>query len=259
MKSYFLLAFVAFGLFSLQSCTNNEGCMDPFALNYDADADEAGDCDYSNLTLQFVAKVGTEDFAYNTYYDINGVKVSFSRAQFYLSRVTLEGDGEASIYSTETYNIVKAGTTDYNAGQLRAGTIQELSFNVGVDASVNNNDPTALPADDPLSSENPDFAHWSWDAGYQFITLEGSVDTDNDGQEDKILEYHLGRNSNLRQVVFENLDFTVDEATEVITVTVDFAKLFDNIDPATENITHVGDFPDVATKVLDNISAAFTR
>ncbi|MEO1435872.1 MAG: MbnP family protein, partial [Bacteroidota bacterium] len=149
MKRLFLLAFLAFGLISLQSCSDKEGCMDPLADNYDpdanvagpceypdptivgcmdadainfnAEAEEAGTCEYAKLNLQFIPKVGNEDFAFNTYYDINGVKVSFSRAQFYVSRITLEGEGEASTYGTETYNVVKPGTSDYDGGQLKAG------------------------------------------------------------------------------------------------------------------------------------------
>lgn len=254
-KNIFFISLLSLLLIFTSGCKES-GCTDPLAVNFNPEAEKSSDdCVYPNLSLNFEAKVGSEAFSFGTVYNIGGVAVKFSVAQFYVSGVRV-GTMDEFDANPETYLLVKADQAMYEIGQITTGHKHMLMFSVGVDSAANHADPTTWPTDHPLAPQNPNM-HWSWDNGYQFIKIEGEVDTDGDGTPDDILEMHIGKDSNLQNIAMEAHKEVAaeDEAVQVI---IDFAALFDGIDLATERITHTGDDPGLAGKVIANVPNIFS-
>ncbi|MEO0899056.1 MAG: MbnP family protein [Bacteroidota bacterium] len=238
----------------VQSC-DNAGCLDQGALNYDPEATEdSGNCDFPELRLGMNINIGTEALVYNNVYTIGGVAVSFSNVSFYVSnpRVMTDGVGD----QTGKYLLVKAGEAEYDLGEITAGHKHMLMFEVGVDSVTNHANPETYEMENPLSFQSPSM-HWSWDNGYIFVRIDGMVDTNNDGTPDETMEFHIGKDSNLKTIAFE-VHQEVDTKTELIELDVDVATFFNGIDLSTDYVTHTGDFPDLANAVVANITSMFS-
>jgi hypothetical protein len=243
-------------LFALGGC-KEEGCTDPAALNYNPEAQvSSDDCSYPNLMFHLHQKVGTEDLSLNTDYTLNGTKVRFETVNFYLDEISLMDD-DGNEESLDATLLVEAGKMMYDLGRISKGHKHMLMFKVGVDSATNHlTDPTTLASDDPLAPKVPSM-HWSWDKGYIFLRIDGQVDTDGDGSLDQAMEFHIGKVSNLAQVMLTaHSDADVEDFE--IGLEFDVAALFAGIDLKTENVTHTGDNPALATKVAANLPAAFS-
>lgn len=254
-KLPYLMILVAF-LATVVSGCKSEGCTDPTAINYDPEATESSDdCSYPNLMLHFHPVVGADDLSFDNTYTIGGVAVKFSVVQFYVSAAAVSS--EAGFDENEdTYLLVKAGQMNYSVGEITAGAKETLRFSVGIDSVTNHADPTLYDADHPLALQSPSM-HWSWDNGYQFIKIEGMVDTDADGTPDAEMEFHIGKDSNLRTISLD-ISQSADMEMFMVNVEYDLAALFAGIDLSTDFITHTGDFPDLATKVIANVPTTFS-
>ncbi|MFK7925249.1 MAG: MbnP family protein [Bacteroidia bacterium] len=248
-----LIALVLLSSAFLPSCKDQLGCVDPAALNYNPEATEASnDCSYPILSLKMTPIVDGEAFTLGETYTINGTAVRIDLLQFYMSEIGVGTIG--SLETPEKYLLVKAGETDYEVGQVTAGTKLNLAFNVGIDSTTNHADPSTYEADDVLAPQNPPM-HWNWDAGYQFIKIEGQVDTDNDGTLDGLLEMHIGKDLNLQRVELVSGALADIEDFE-IPLQYDIAKFFEGIDISSASVTHTGDFPDLAKQVAENVKNA---
>jgi hypothetical protein len=260
MKTLFKLGIVVLGAFALftSGCTD-DGCTDPLALNYDIDAQEDnGTCEYPMVMLNFDYKVGTEDFSYGPTYTINGVAMEFTLVQFYISKVELEG-ADANYDYPDNYYLVKPNSGPLELGLAGNTTANTLKFNLGIDSLTNSQseiDFAGWPADHPLAAQSPSM-HWNWNSGYIFIKVEGKVDTDGDGTPDDPMAMHTGTN-NLMRVIELNLGDDLNEATKELTLTLDVAKVFDNLGIVNDHVTHTMDNVPLATKVTNNFANAFT-
>ncbi|MEZ4772115.1 MAG: MbnP family protein [Bacteroidia bacterium] len=256
--SIFKIALTVIALIALtfSSGCKEKGCTDPLAANYNPDAKESdGNCVFPNLVLHFHSLIGDEVFSYNTVYTINNVAVTFTTAQFYVSGIQVGGDG---VFDTnpDKYLLVKANQSVYEVGEITTGHKHMLMFNVGVDSLANHADPTTYAAEHPLAPQNPTM-HWNWNSGYIFIRIEGQVDTNADGTPDDLMELHIGTDAKLAPVMLTAAKEVAAEEEE-IHMQVDFAKLFTGIDLATERITHTGDDPGLAAKLVANVPSIFT-
>ncbi|MEM7657988.1 MAG: MbnP family protein [Bacteroidota bacterium] len=256
MKSLKILS-VSLSLLALlfaQGC-RQDGCTDPTAINYNPDATESTDCTFPSLMLHFHPVVGDEDLTLGETYEINGVKARIDLASFYVSGISVGADGEFD-ENPDTYLLVKADQMMYDVGQITAGHKHMLRFRLGIDSLTNHADPTQYEDSNPLALQSPSM-HWNWDAGYRFLNIGGEVDTDGDGEVDSLLEYHIGKDAFARMVMLE-AHKEADSEQVMIDLQVDFAKLFEDIDLATQPISHTFDVPEVATKLMDNFVTAIT-
>jgi len=243
-------------------CTDNEGCTDPNALNYDADAEvDNGSCEYTPIdsngyaiTLHFHSKLGASDFAYDTdALNWDGRKVRFTKAQFYVSKVGID-----DVLFADTYLLVTPDEENYALGNIAAGHYHDVKFNVGVDTVANHADPASWPSAHALSSNNPNHFHWGWDPGYIFIALEGLVDTtvDKTGEANAPFLYHIGMDALLSQV--QLMAHAEVSANTTVTIEIDWLKFFTNIDMRTDNVTHtMGGMP-LAQVVKANVPSVFS-
>ena len=263
-----LLSLLGAGLLLLGGC-EQKGCTDPFAVNYDIDAQEDnGECVIPNLTLMLHQKVGSEDLTLGEVYSVNGYDVKFTLSQFYLSGFRYmddAGNGYAAEKEGEpVYLLVTPDKNMYELGNLRAGHLHMLRFDVGVDSATNNQseiDFASWPGDHPLALQSPAM-HWSWNTGYIFLKIEGRIDFNKDGifdADDKDIVYHIGLDKNLASAaLMAHMD--IDEGAESVMVKYDLAAAMSGIDLSVEtNLeTHTMNKPALAEALVANLPAAFS-
>lgn len=260
-KILFIALAVATGAFTLQSCSN-KGCTDPTATNNDADAKEDdGSCsyDHAQITFHVHSYLGTTPFGMNTEVtDWNGRKVKFTLASLYISGVAFHDDGGAHSDIANSYALITPATSEYTIGTLTTGHYHSMAFNVGVDSISNHSDPASWASGHPLSSNQPAFAHWSWNTGYIFVKIEGLVDTtaDKNGTANAPFAMHIGLDSYLSEVELDN-HITINKST-TIGLNIDWLKLLNNIDLRTDRVTHTMDNMMLANQVKANIPSIFT-
>ena len=263
MKKILLLAFGVLAI-GLSSC-NQDGCIDPTALNYDPNAkNDDGSCVYlaENLNFRFYNKLGTQDFAYNTEVQSeSGRMVKFTRAQMYMSGFSFNGTG-GSYELTDPHLLLKADQQDYNLGYLPEDQYTSFSFSAGVDSVSNHLDPASFAGTSALSANNPDHMHWGWDPGYIFYVLEGMVDTTADmtGNVDAPFIFHVGMDMHRVDLAFvSNVNSVSDGVT--VEVDVDWLRLLDgtNMTGDTDTrSTHTMNNPPLAALMVSNIDEAIT-
>lgn len=226
----------------------------------DNDDDNASD-GKTNLELQLTYTINGEAYEQDAVYDIGGVNTSFNVANFYISNIrVMNEDGEMTIF--EDLNLLATPeNTTFELGEVDVDHYHMIRFNIGVQAEENNQseiDFTSRPANDPLAMQTPAM-HWNWNAGYRFLRVDGLVDTDGDGTPSDVLEIHIGTDNFLTEAAVmlqKDAEYTDQN---IIELEFDIANLFTDIDLTTENITHTGDYPDLAIKIKDNIPTAFTK
>ena len=253
----------------------------------DASVMEAGDAD---VTLNVNAHVNGKAFSTNagTSYDINGATVSFASARMYISEITLiNSDGEQVTLENEPLSVpakndadktvthavkdrvllVKhdANTTAYDIGTWPAGDYTGIRFKVGVAGMTNRIDPSQVPARHALAKQTDVNNHWNWKAGYLFLRMDGTLDTDNladtngDDIPDNQWAVHLGTAKFLREVALAHSFTLKNETPATLDISVDYAEFFKNVDLENpdQRVYHTMNNIPVATAVANQISSAF--
>lgn len=259
----FIALAVAAGTFAFSGC-QKEGCTDSSALNYDSGAKkDDGSCVYANDTtsdvmLHFHAKLGTADFAYDTEVtNWEGRKMKFSIAQVYLSNFGFHGDNGMAMIN-DSYVLAKAGEMMYDLGEVTNAHYHGFGFSVGVDSVANHSDPASWDSNHALSSNNPDHAFWSWNSGYIFIKVEGTVDTtaNMSGTANAPFVYHIGMDAMRNDLMF--MQHTDVDDDIMMTIEFDFLELFNGIDLRTDPDSHTMNNMPAAMAVRDNVPNAVT-
>lgn len=207
----------------------------------------------SSLMLHLHPKVGSEVFAFNQDYTINGTTVQFTLAQFYLYGFTLQGaDADQTI---DKYYLVNAGQMMYDAGEINSGEFTGFTFNIGVDSVTNGQTEenfTSRPADDPLAQQDPAM-HWNWNTGYIFAKLEGMIDTDGDNVVDAVWQRHIGKNEMHRMV-----NIAISTPIEVIgdTYSLNFDLDYGNF-IKDEDLINTPFIHGMSPSMMDNMASSF--
>lgn len=227
----------------------------------DNDDDDNASDGKTNLELQLTYTVNGEAYEADAIYDIGGVKTSFNVANFYISNIrVMNEDSEMTMF--EDLNLLATPeNTTFELGEVDVDHYHMIRFNVGVQPEENSQtetDFTSRPADDPLAMQTPAM-HWNWNAGYRFLRVDGLVDADGDGTPSDVLEIHIGTDNFLTEAAIMVHKDAEDVDKNTIELEFDLAKLFTNVDLATESITHTGDKPELALKIKDNIPTTFTK
>ncbi len=258
-KSVLWLAVPLFALAGLSSCTKKEGCTDPNALNYDASAEKDCCCEYAttfDLELHLHGYVGANALLEGNTYTINGVDTRLDLVQFYVSNIRVV-DASGTEFPAENYLLVKPEVNGYDAGAVEAGSYTALRFDIGIDSLTNHADPSVYPANDPLGPQFPPM-HWSWDAGYIFIRIDGMADQDLNGTPETAFEMHVGKDAN-RVAVEIPYAFSA-EAGDAFTfhLNVNWNNFFDGVDMTGDITTHTSDNLDLTSILVTNINGMFS-
>lgn len=191
----------------------------------------------------------------------NGYLIQFNELKFYF-----ENPRNGSVQMTD------AGLFDYRQRGYEllevAGDYTEFSSiqaNLGVDSSINHNDPSAFPSTSMLNIMNSNDMHWGWNPGYIFLKVEAKADTIVDATElfDHTIVYHIGLDVNLQQLSFTNVNWqTVSQTKHQFNLGLDMEAFFlgpQPIDIITEYTSHTAPGQEaLSAKVAANFKSAIS-
>ena len=213
----------------------------------------------SHLKFLIDFNVNGDSLVFNKVYDINGTKISFAAANFYMGGIKFTQANGDIIDLSNQYLLagLKAGGTINEP--LAISNITNVKFFIGVDSITNmmsESDFTNRPTGDPLGMQDPSM-HWSWNTGYRFLRVDGKTDTDGDGTPETPVQYHLG-NNNMLQNIDMSTNVNMEAGDNDMFIGFDLAKFFTGVDLTTELETHVGDNPALAQKIKNNLPATIS-
>ena len=176
----------------------------------------------------------------STYTTVEGYDVQFTDIKFYIGNPAFAG------------NVVKdAGLFDYrNRGTLLfevnsdQSSFANLGGYLGIDSTVNHNDPAAFPNESMLNITNANDMHWGWNPGYIFVKVEAKVDTiaDLNPLFDHFVTFHIGQDVNIQNLSFTGFNWTDLGNVYELPLKLDMATFLQNggttIDLKTEYTSH---------------------
>ncbi|MBI1227264.1 MAG: hypothetical protein GC192_18675 [Bacteroidetes bacterium] len=167
----------------------------------------------TSVNLNFTANYDGNPLVMYTAYDYpDGAKIRFQNFNFFVSNITLLGEGATPDYQlSEVEYFDFKNNLDLTAAQqpqtrtyekVPLGTYKGIQIDFGVPASLNNADAGKLDSSNPLRQE---FASHFWSdwGSYIFMKLEGIYDLNNDGvfnQSDQGFEHHPGTDAVMTSV-----------------------------------------------------------
>jgi len=190
----------------------------------------------------------------------NGIRIKVSDIKFFTTLLGHQNNQltEVAFFDfREKGNVMLDQTADFNK-------FPSLSMVLGVDASLNHDDPSAFPNDSPLNIVNSGSMHWGWNTGYIFISVEGKADTLNDGNDnfDLSFSYHIGTDLYQQPLSFNNLTWVkTGDHQHSLLFKLDMESFFFNplqpIDIPNESFTHSGaGLAALTQKITDNFKNA---
>lgn len=171
----------------------------------------------------------------------NGYKIQFLELKAYFTNIQSGGSvlKDVALFDFRTY-----GNRIFQANQVVSdpGSIQ---FGIGVPGSINHNDPSLFPNDNPLNIALANDMHWDWNPGYIFLKVEAKVDTIVDAITNcnHSLVYHVGTDNFYTTKSVSGLQWTqVASGLNEAWMKIDLKNFFENpagpIDVKTEFATH---------------------
>ncbi len=204
----------------------------------------------TNVFLDFSPKIGGNDLVLNTVVqDLNGVDITISDFNYYISNVRIFHDGGQELSFLNTVYFIKPEDHGIYLGYFPVTTIDSIHFGVGVPKNLNHLDISQYSSEHPLSWQNPNM-HWGWISGYAIMLCNGSGDSNNDGTPDAFFELHNFGDPSYTQVTLPVIPtLGENEISVVINCNVD-EWLFD-INPGIVGAVH-GSFP-VNLTIMNNV------
>ena len=233
MKNYLLILFISTILFI--SCSKDEA-------KPDTNSTAAG-----KVTLSFDAVLGTNDFALNKDFTINGKTWNFTQLRYWVSNVVLiNAKGEEFAVPNAYYLIEEnnAATTNsdftYPANKredvqltgIPAGTYKSIRFAVGVPEKYNNN--LSLQAGELSQLNGMTNVSWMWATSYIFSSVKGKVAEGNTTgiATAKELKIETGLNANFKTVALilpSDLNIGGNQSSTIV-LNADVSKVTDGVD-----------------------------
>jgi hypothetical protein len=271
---YWKLYLAAILCFAMASGCNSEeeGCLDIQATNFDVSADVACSscCTYPTLTLRInhVYDTTSNNFLLNkTYWDAIDSPYLVSAIQYYISDVQLvRADGSSvgvtdelevtladnSILSIEdNFSLLKKSIGSYSSAKIGSihanGSFSKIRFNVGINPTANHAMISKMPDGHALAKQSESM-HIDITQGYIFNKMQivkGTTAQDT-------ITYEISGDNNLVGV---ELDYPINISTGfdiTLTIYLDYKKLFDGIDFKND------DDNTIQTKIVNNTSSAFS-
>ncbi|MEZ4938778.1 MAG: MbnP family protein [Crocinitomicaceae bacterium] len=156
----------------------------------------------TNLSLKIRHLWKNAHFSYGQQYtDQNDNVLDLGRVQYYLSNFYIVHDG-GQVTPLDSVFVLASGNISTYALDTVLGitTIDSIGFDLGIDSNWNHLDPNLYDSSHPLAPQVPTM-HWGWTGGYNFLVLEGNIDTDGNGSLDGFFEFHcVGDDSFIRHI-----------------------------------------------------------
>lgn len=211
----------------------------------------------SYLNFLIDVNVDGDSLIYGQPFIINGTAMNFSTVRFYMGGIKFTQANGDVIDLSGQYLLAGPRTGGGINEALAISNINRVQFFIGVDSVTNRmseSDFTSRPQNDPLGMQDPSM-HWSWNTGYRFLRVDGKTDTDGDGTPETPVQYHLGNNNMLKNIDIST-NFPMVAGENDLHIQFDLARFFNGVDPSTELETHVGDNPELAVRLRDNLPQA---
>ncbi len=186
-----------------------------------------------NVFLTITHKLGNSNFAYNQVAQNNLMQnFKITRLDYYISGIKIIHDGGQEISIPSKYILAHADLNIVeNLGIFNVTAVEGIKFSIGVDASLNNSDPSLQPVGSPLYYQIPSM-HWGWNSGYFFSAFDGQCGTNltagfsmhSMGNANYFQQTQMaaGVNSGVNDV-FINLDADIIQAVKNINLSTGFA------------------------------------
>ncbi len=199
----------------------------------------------------------------STYSTVEGYDVQFTDLKFLTEDVR---GVNAQLNDASFFNYRETGTALFT----EEGTPEDFSSlqaNLGVQNSINHNDPAAFPNESVLNIANSGGMHWGWNPGYIFMKVEAKVDTIPDGNDlfDHLVVFHIGKDVNLQTFSFSNINWQqTGDLTYHFPLKLDMQAFLENgsqtIDLKTEYSSHTASGQEaLSLKVIENFNAAISE
>lgn len=192
----------------------------------------------------------------------DGKQLRFQNFNFFISNVTLLGEGETADHQLAEVEFIDFETNvdlaKAQAAQTRSyekvptGTYKGIRIDFGVPASLNNSGAGQLSNDNPLR-QNYSSHYWSDWNSFIFLKSEGIYDLNGDGvfnQSDRGFEHHPGKDEVLTTVtklkaftLEENEPFDLDLVADLFKIYVKNGEALDLADPANKDTQEAADLP----------------
>lgn len=194
-------------------------------------------------------------------HDAAGRQYQLNVAQFYVSNVKLHRANGTSLGIDGVYALKTIATEQYLVGEVPVGDYVSVTFNVGLDSTINHSDPATYNPSSVLAPQNPSMWFGSTTQGYVFMRVEGLADTTlgNVGTPNVPFSYLLGTDAQRKTITMPDKAFTVTKGTaQEIHITCDYGKLLTGIDFKTQTNATPFVNPATATQIANNISNMFS-
>ncbi len=200
------------------------------------------------------------------YFDNFGNRIRVDSFKSYISMLSIvkEDGSEVLLHDFYLMDFLNPNTYTFT---IEPGDYDGIRFGIGVPQDYNKDeDPAQYPNDHPLSVAGSQGMFWHWNTGYIFVKFEGKADTT--GTEGAELlhsfSFHIGDDPYFRS--FEQLDTPIHvEAglTTAISVNIHVDQILatggaDDIDLATDAITHTSGNTVLAATFVNNFDASIT-
>lgn len=246
---YFVIFFAL--LTALGSCKDNE--------------DDVITPEYGNFTITTRTMQGTAPYTIGetVLHPVLNRDFRITDYLFYINYVRLH-KSDGSTVKVSDYFLYKYAVGDSVLnGDALVGDYVGVTFDVGIEESVNHGDPNQYAADNPLGVGSN--MHWTTALGYLFLKIEGFSDTTAAGlpYAYKNFTYDMGLDTLYRTyTITKNFSITKGNTTN-INLDVDINKFFSsdagNIDLVNDNITHsTGDGLNTAIMIMDNFMTSLS-
>ncbi|MBU3700006.1 MAG: hypothetical protein FGM33_08370 [Candidatus Kapabacteria bacterium] len=169
--------------------------------------------------------------------------------RYYISKITIHHDGSKRTHLPDLYLLVDVRELGrYSLGDLDVGSVDSMTFHIGVDPARNHLDPTTYPSFHPLALKVPSM-HWGWAGGYRYVTYEGASGTSASNLA-ALFQIHTVDTTLYTRVAFKASSTRSDLGIE-IPVRADYGRLFDDIDVSLGVVLHGN--TDEAVTLMKNI------
>ncbi|NVK66113.1 MAG: hypothetical protein HWE22_16095 [Flavobacteriales bacterium] len=226
--------------------------------------DEPTEPEVSKLSVTVQPVYGSQTlYLDSTYITPEGYGVRFTDLKFFAEDVR---GTNAQLKDASLFNYRETGTALFTA-EGEPGDFPSLNGNLGVQAGINHDDPSAFPNDNVLNISNSGDMHWGWNPGYIFVKVEAKVDTIPDGTDlfDHLVTLHVGLDENLQTFSFSNINWQqTGELSYAFPLKLDMQAFLANtsqpIDLKTEFVSHSAAGQEaLSLKVIQNFNAALSE
>lgn len=208
--------------------------------------------------LPFYSNNGNTELILDSLYTTpEGYRVKFTDIKCYF---TLLRNGSSELTQAAYFDFREKGKQllHMEGDYLKFPSLQGI---IGVDTSLNHDDPSTFSNDSPLNISNAGTMHWGWNPGYIFISIEGKADTLINGIDnlDLSFSYHIGTDSYLNAFSFSSLNWTdIGNNTHLSQWKLNMYNFLHGSNPVdlkTEYLTHSGaGQQNLTQKITNNFS-----